>query len=301
MTTLTAVSLPISLCRDLTLTGGSAHGLRMLLVAEHHRPDGASDVTVPLRALLAATGSDAVSLPDGVRNVLEVRCMPPLGDDGLPVGGGFPACVDEEDEPADEAPVCDGGDDRNFDDEEDGDEDDGGAHVAAPAAPIIPAKGADRGTYVVARVKRQGGTPPVPGRMHVAMSDGWVEHVSGPRVEVPMVELRALRTRCGMVMRLRAAALLADRRSATVRLTTAEWSLYTTHDAVISPAAVVRGYLEPGVEDLGRACPSVSVDLQERRRKGMVTGVALTFRRERPRVASSKASKAKAPKVRADA
>lgn len=273
MRALTTLSLPISLCRDLTLTGGSAHGLRMLLVAEHHRVEGAGDVTVPLRALLAATGSDATTLPVGVRNMLEMHCSVTLGS------ANFAACVDEvEEEPGDEPPAWD---DVVWPDDGEHDEEDDDV-VAQPVADMA-VSGPDRGTYVVQRVAAHGGASAVPGRLHVAVSDGWQRYVTGPRVIVPMAELRALRTRCGMIMRLRAAALLADARSATVRLTTDDWSLYTTHDVALQPAGVVRGYLRPGLADLDRACPSLSVDMRERTRAGRLTGVDLAFRRERAR------------------
>lgn len=297
MSALTTISLPISLCRDLGLYGGSAHALRMLLVAEHHRPDGASDVTVPLRALMDATGSRAVTFGDGVRHMLDVRCTLPLGDDGLPIGGGFNAVVDEPDEPEDEAIAWDGGDDRDFEDEDD-DED---AQGAAPPAPAMASERPDRGTYVVGRARSEVDAPAVPGRLHVAYSPAWVEHVTGPRVDLPMDELRALTTRAGLVMRLRAAALLGNAATATVRLTTGEWSHYTAHDVALQPAGVVRGYLRPGVEDIGRACATVSVDMRERTRGGRVTGVDLTFRRERGRTMSSRVSKPKASKVRPNA
>ena len=276
---LNTLSVPLTLCRDLGLYGGSAHALRMLLVAEHHRRDGAREVDVPLATLLSATGSRSSTLDTGLRHMLDVRCAPP-GQ------AAMAACVDELGDDVDERPAWDGEDEPMDDDDEDA--------PALPPQPVLPAEGPDRGTYVSHRVPSYGDARAVPGRLHVALGDAWIAHVAGPRVELPIAELRALQTRCGMVMRLRAAALLADADSATVNLTTGDWSLYTTHHRRMSPAGVVRGYLLPGLADIGQACPTLSVGLRERRRKSRIVGVDLTFRQESPRVASSRAPRVKA-------
>jgi hypothetical protein len=95
-----------------------------------------------------------------------------------------------------------------------------------------------------------------------------------PDVLVPLADVRALTTRTGLLLRLRAAAALHGRTARTdprLRFSTSDFPHYTGYDGAGSPNTILKQLLQPGFEDVNANSSTVELRMRTANRDGEKT------------------------------
>ena len=202
--------LPLSLCRDVRILGGTPLSLKALLCMEAWREPGETVVTMPVARLAADMGCRHESVRRGVERLADMTVLVPDGDDWTTWG-------------------------------------------VADAREITIGRGEEA-------------------EVSVRLSPLWQRASNAEReVALPLGDVRALETRCGLLLRLRAAAALHGRKAKTdprLRFSTRDFPHYTGYDGAGSPSTILRQLLKPGLEDLQRNSSTIEVSASTAHRDG---------------------------------
>ena len=289
MTETDTLRVPYDVARFVGVAGGTVHALRLLLVAEHLRPDGATSIMVPLPETLRHVGGTLVTMRKAVANLMDLRLTTVSGETFCPVVNepepAEPEWQPTDDEEADGAPPY-----------EDEDED-----TPQPSPAFLRSE--LRVTDVTARqpvmtADERSSRRTTPGIVCVGFSDAWLALPRLRHVLVPANEVRALGTRCGLALRLRAAAWLDDdAEPRRISMPLSSMAFFASTDLVAAPATYWRGYLKPGLEDVASWCPSVALRVDEPPKGQRMKGIAFTVRHRRRRSRLDMPSKPSKPSV----
>ncbi len=203
--------LPLELCRNVRLIGGSAMTTKMMMVLEAARQPRQAEVVMPMAQLADAIGSRTEYVRGAVERLADVRCSV-LAHDGAW---------------------------EMFD-------------VLDPAHSVV---GRGRGATVTVRT-----------------TAGWrmsCDH--GRTVPFPADEVRAMTTRTGLLMRLRAGAALHGRTVPSdprLRIRTADFPHYTGYDGAGGPSTLLTQLIFPGVDDVNLHSSTLEVRVRTANRSG---------------------------------
>ncbi len=91
-------------------------------------------------------------------------------------------------------------------------------------------------------------------------ADDWVRAARGPKVVIPLGELRAFRQRSGILIRLRAGAMVYERPAKRWKVLRRDFAMLSGCDGYVEPSVHMRPYIEAGIAEVGRVSTSIAIE-----------------------------------------